>query len=404
LTALSLFVIPTDRPCGPQLKSYQSDIAKLAAKQNVYVMVLEDRALPESVTDQHRAAITDVVSAIDGIDGSVFSNDEWRALTADRAWPSFAHHLISDEQESYGRAFNKCALVAAALGATAIHRRDSDTSLPGLCDDWDIYPSDIESDVLNNKLFDVVGGNYWGNWNVALGPLADEPERLRLILSAHGIPKVGQDNIINEQLPRAKEPPKPDRGGVTRGAYPDLGNCAFRADAALAFPAPLVPDTVGTDYLFLAFAVRLGRAWLHGVNMRHVHSTDRTGYGYLHDYWLRRAKQMDFLLIFHHLDGQGGPAQDYGAERLRLGEAMRDLRDLREDADPVRRVYWGAYAEAFRGSELDEATGIASHIRSIEGATRHENDLALADYGALLRDWSGICDGLVPLLRRFLRD
>ncbi len=326
----------------------------------------------------------------------------WAALTSGHDWPDFTRHLMQDEGVSYGRAFNKTALVAAALRATMIHRRDSDTALPEVCGEWDLYPSDIEFSKLSSSTSDVVGGNYWGNWNVALGPLVSEPDRLRLIFSAHGIPVVGQNSIINDQLPRANEPPKPDHGAVTRGAYPDLGNCAFRAEPALAFPAPLILDTIGTDYIFLALAVRLGRAWLHGLSVRHQHAPERSEYSYLHDYWLRRAKQMDFLLVLHELDHVGAAAADYDGERVRLAEATRELDELFEDVEPLRRVHWAAYAEAFRGSALDSATQIADHIRTIEAATQADNNSELAEYGSLLRAWPSISEELVSRLRSFL--
>ncbi len=63
---LSLFVIPTDRPCAEALRSYKPEIVKLASEHPVYVMVLEDRALSPEVTQEHWAALKDVVDELVG--------------------------------------------------------------------------------------------------------------------------------------------------------------------------------------------------------------------------------------------------------------------------------------------------------------------------------------------------
>lgn len=398
---LRLFVVPTDRPCAESLLSYVPEIQRLAGYGPVHVMIMEDRRLPPDASRDHRSAIKEVARCADGVEGSVLTQADWTALTSKREWPHVIRHMMLDEGVSYGRAFNKCALIASSLGASVIHKRDSDTSLPSVCAEVDLYPVDIEHSVLRDEDCDVVGGNYWGQWNVSLGPLVGEPDRLRLILSAHGIPVVGQNSIIDEQLPRASRPPTTERGGITRGAYPDLGNCAFRTVAALSFPAPVALDMIGTDYIFLAQAVRLGRAWLHGVSVRHEHGPERGEDLYCHDYWLRRAKQMDFLFLLHQLESVGKRSVDFESERHRLVEAIGRLPNLLEDIEPLRRVHWGAYAEAFRGSRLDVATSIASDIRGIEASAQGQNNIEMVEYRQLLMRWPQVSKHLVSELREF---
>lgn len=396
--SLHLFAIPTDRPCAESLESYREEIRKLARRKRVHVLVLEDRRLPPEVTTAHRQAVASV-AADAGCAGMVITDDDWSRLAGEGDWPSDARPLFHGDTLNYGRAFNRVALLARAFDAEVVHRRDSDTQMPEEFALWDTYSVDYELNALEKSGCDVAGGNYWGNWNVAVGPLADDEERLRLMLSAHGVPPVGQESIVNEQIPRAAQPPTRDSGGISHGAYPDLGNCAFRTAPAVAFPAPLNADTIGTDYLFLALAVRWGRGWLHGLSVKHQHSADREEMGYLRDYWLRRARQMDFLLVLRELQGETASPGEYGLQREILGRDLGGVDKTLEALEPVRHVYWAAYVEAFRDTELDRLEGFSNLLREQRLAVQVDNNAALAEYGSLLSGWGHLSARLVESLR-----
>jgi hypothetical protein len=392
-----LFAIPTDRPCAESLESYREEVRKLARRKGVHVLVLEDRPLPPEVTTAHRRTVASVTADV-GCTGSVITDEEWSHLADKETWPSYAIPLLRGNSLNYGRAFNRVALLARALDAEVVHRRDSDTQMPEEFKAWDTYSVDYELDGLGSGC-DVAGGNYWGNWNVAVGPLANDEERLRLMLSAHGIPPVGQESIINQQIPRAAEPPTRNPGGVSHGAYPDLGNCAFRTLPAVAFPAPLHADTIGTDYLFLALAVRWERGWLHSLSVRHKHSGEREEMAYLGDYWLRRARQMDFLLVLRELQGKSANPGEYDRQREILGNDLKRLDDTLDRLEPVRHVYWGAYVEAFRETELDRSVGISNHLREQRLTVQTQNDVAIAEYGSLLLGWEDLSARLIESLQ-----
>lgn len=403
MSKLHLYVIPTDRPCATSLESYIPEIAKLSRRRRTHVLVLEDRKLPVDVTKAHRFALDHVLHSTSAT-GAVFTYKDWQAITGGGRWPSFLAPLLQDNAISYGRAFNKTTLIARALGASYIHRRDSDTNLPQVCKKWDLFPADIEVDIFEKTKCDIVGGNYWGDWNVALGPLADDPERLKIILSAHGIPQIGQESIIHNQIPRASQPPEHDAGEVTHGAYPDLGNCAMRVDVALMYPMPLAVNTIGTDYLFTGLAVRLNRAWLHGIRVGHKHSAERETLTYLKEYWLRRARQMDLLLILHKLDSKHRLVRTYKEQAGLLGDAILELSTVLENCQPERLVHWAAYIEAFRGTQLDESERICEYLKTNREKVQAQNEVAIAEYGELLRVWQGLSQHLIERIRTYIDD
>ncbi len=394
---LHLFAIPTDRPCAESIESYREEIRKLARHREVHILLLEDRPLPPGVTDAHRRAVDEVATDI-GCASTVITDEDWSRIAGEGNWPSYARSLFQGDSLNYGRAFNRVALIAGALNAEVVHRRDSDTKMPEEFVAWDAYSVDYELAGLEAGC-DVAGGNYWGNWNVAVGPLAGDEERLRLMLATHGVPPIGQQSIIKEQIPRASEPPKRDPGGISHGAYPDLGNCAFRTLPAVAFPAPVNADTIGTDYLFLALAVRWGRGWLHGLSVRHKHSSEREKMDYLGDYWLRRARQMDFLLVLRELQGKSANPGEYDRQREILGNDLKRSEDALDQLEPMRHVYWAAYVEAFRDTELDRSVGLSSHLRDQRLAVQAGNDAAVAEYGSLLLGWEDLSTRAIESLR-----
>ena len=400
---LHLFVIPTDRPCANTIESYHLEIARLADRRRTHVLILEDRPLAADVTRANHNALNRVVAAI-GVTGTLVAYADWLATMQKQQWPEYAQRLITDHEINYGRAFNKTNLIATALNAAVVHRRDSDTALPPACEEWGVFPVDYELDALAEGSCDVAGSNYWGDWNVILGDLANKPDRLRILMSAHGIPVVGQESIINDQIPRANRPPERDPGALSIGPYPDLGNCAFRTAAALDFPAPLNDSTIGTDYLLLGLAVRLHRAWVHGLRVRHQRSTDRATREYLRKYCVSRARQMDFLLLIRELlVGSPAPASysDYSAI---LGLATLNVSDVLTRCHPLRLVHWAAYVEAFHGTDIDKTAGICELLTARRDDVHSDNSEQLAMYGELLRNWVSLRDRLVDAIKSLLGD
>lgn len=400
MTELHLFVIPTDRECAANIESYAPEIARLARRRSAHVLILQDRPLPAAVTQRHREALARVLHP-GLVDGSVVTYDDWQKL-ASQEWPSHVMKLVHGDEVNYGRVLNKTAVIAAALGAAVVHRRDSDTSLPLVCQEWEVFPVDYELDALGDGKCDIAGSNYWGDWNVILGDLARDETRLRTLLSAQGIPQVGQDSIINEQLPRSCLAPERNPGALSDGPYPDLGNSAMRTKVLLDFPAPLIEATTGTDYLLLGAAVNLGRAWLHGLRVRHERSRDRATPEYLLAYYVCRARQMDFLLLIRELFRGKRSASSFSEHASALAEAVPSVVAGQAQLTPARMIHWAAYSEAFRGSDIDRSTGLCDVIASRREHIQHQNIAELSQYGALLSNWGELRHRLVRALREVL--
>lgn len=403
-----LFQICTDRECSSSIASYGPEIRRLSQAATVILCVVEDLPLPSSVTERHRLAAADI-AGVNGSRAVVLSHQDWLNMIDGVRLPEAASCLRSAEGVSYGRGFNKSNLVAAALGASVVHRRDSDTFLPEECALLGMMPVDVELEVLNiNANVDVVGGNYWGAFNTNLHAFSTNPERFREILAINGVPAFAHDHVLTSQIPDASRPPVADRGSLTKGAYPDLGNCAYRLHSALELPAPFVLETQGTDYYFLAALVQLGRAWRHQVRLKHIQSENRGEIDYLFHYWVRKARQMDLAFMLRRLR-QGLPTPGSLSEyKAGLAFACQRLQPMAQSLESERYVHWLAFAHAFRGTELDRAKQIGEHIIASADSIQGQTNAAIAEYGQLIADWSriqfSILEAVAAALSKLIRN
>lgn len=229
--------------------------------------------------------------------------------------------MFLDTKSNYGITMNKISLLTCSFGADTFHRRDSDTCLMSdeMFETRKVYPIEYElkyigkkiNDLKNNgitipegididKVITVVGGNYFGEWNLDVKDFASESiEIIYKLYELLGYKKDSIKKICNEAFRFDVEYEDRDKltlvTSVNDGLNPDCGNVAvYKLHEYL----PNVPgkNTLAADYFMFDTATALGLPSLHHTRaVFHEYHSERFNFERKNSYWYGVAKAADYF-------------------------------------------------------------------------------------------------------------
>lgn len=385
----SAFFIPTNRECGAAVRSYcqELEFARTAFGRQIPLVVSETNDGPEA--SANAAAIAQVAAE--------HSDQEFLHLTVSRQQSYFAKLLAGESdrlwtlfaggRRDYGTAMNKIYLMTCSLGVDALHRRDSDTTLLSdeLPTDKGRFPIEVELANLGQRVsamsaerrsghvrqsgdprICVVGGNYFGEWNLDVKDLAAQSysivEHLYVLL---GFDPATVSELCAEIFPREQRYLADDRltlvAKVNDGPNADLGNVAITAVHELL---PNVPgrNMLAADYFTLDLSTALGIPSLHHTRaVFHQYTKTRFEYDSKLRYWEGVVRFADYFNLYgpmfeHH--ALGVAAND---DPVVSTESMRAIQDAvaalpqsdrsrrRERIEAIAREILVPLSEGYRG-------------------------------------------------------
>ncbi|MEV7025426.1 DUF6271 family protein [Kitasatospora sp. NPDC093558] len=287
--------------------------------------------------------------------------------------------LMLPDAVSYGACTNRIFLVAAALGCTSVHRRDSDGDYQ-LLDGHKVFPIDHELRTLGRRAGEVaadvtavtkneldpahgdrpvvlVGGSFIGELSVDVGEIRElDPAVYHDVVGLWAPPVWSEEEkreLIEESFTGGGT--EPFRADETVLGPPDIRRvdmCNIGLDHRVYERLPLPPatETIGSDYFLLHVVLDAGLPGV--VHNRHIVNyytpERRTGPGFT-AYQVRFAKFLLSMLYLHPVYG----------EMMVLGEELLDERHEVRTApvlDSVRRsAAWDRAENVRRLDVLDRS-------------------------------------------------
>ncbi|MFG3227296.1 DUF6271 family protein [Kitasatospora sp. NPDC048194] len=323
--------LPTNRECAGTIAAIGAEAAHAAARFGVRVHLL----ILDSADPQARRRHAEAVSALPVAEGVVVHHLDERSQRAflrdviqrsGLPGPDELLDLMLPDAVSYGACTNRAFLLAAALGCTSVHRRDSDSRYQ-LLDGRPVFPIDHELAVIGVKAADavaavtehaldpahadkpvaLVGASFIGELSVDLGEIRElDPEVYHDVVALWaptGATDEQKRELVAESFVGAgTEPFTTDRAVLGRPDIWRIDMCNIALDHEVYERVPLPPatDTIGSDY-FLHHLVH--DATLPGVtHNRHIvnyyTAERRTGSGFT-AYQERYTKFLLSMLYLH---------------------------------------------------------------------------------------------------------
>ena len=406
-----LLYVPTNRRCTDQI----ADLATEALLLDGHLALIEHGAAPWSnehaeALARERAGRGVVALHMTAAAGSAFLTHLVAGLGLRDSDADRLLALLDPTDVAYGAGPNKAALLAAALGAHALHRRDSDVRV----DEWPsgpAYPCVPEMDALGatigHETVAFVGTSTFGS----------PPHDRRDLLAA------GEDFVVDIELLAAPDDPRDvllddmrqyllvdptiryteDFWELDTVGRTTMGACAMDG-VFLELPEMPLRQTLGTDYMRRNVLRYLGKPIVfHSRKLRH-------------DYDIGRATQADLsavveyaerdlrhtvlwpVLTRHHRAIGRSPADFVAAD----GSVDRDryaanIRESLEQALPTMSGVPAAFAATYRAAADTVADGrVAARLRAVAGAVASGPDYAaevangVEDYCFLISHWSDL--------------
>lgn len=238
--------------------------------------------------------------------------------------------LLDFDGISYGRILNMQFLIATALGADYIHRRDSDTRI----DKKFGFPAEMELAYLGRKVSEVAketncskkefldeqriylaGSGYSGGADWKLDYTLFKKQDLDLIFGINELFHIPQElsKQYYTEVKTGNNQVKNEVELITGNLHsnPDCGNIAFYMLHKLLPCSPML-DTIGSDY-FITYLLKATRNPLlyHNHFVFHGFTAERnaTDLSYSLPYWLRVVNMMDYYdcldtLVFDKFTGK----------------------------------------------------------------------------------------------------
>jgi hypothetical protein len=229
--------------------------------------------------------------------------------------------IFLNTEANYGTTMNKISLLTCSLGAESFHRRDSDTCLifDEMSDVRKVYPIEYELKYLGKKIKElmgkgitipdevnidkeitVVGGNYFGEWNLDVKDFARKSfEIIYKLYELLGFEKDSIKEICDEAFRFDVKFEDRDKltlvTSVNDGLNPDCGNVAVYK---LFEYLPNVPgkNTLAADYFMFDTATALGLPSLHHTRaVFHEYHSERFEFERKNRYWYGVAKFADYF-------------------------------------------------------------------------------------------------------------
>lgn len=424
-----LFYIPTNRPCESALSSYLQEAAHLANTQDAPVTF----ALIETADAPHVSIHSQIIAqAVD--------NTGLRAvhLTA-KAQNIFLQKLVSvagfkgeeaakisalllSKEVSYGAGPNKAALLAAALGADTLHRRDSDTE-PMIIEDRPCYASELEARYAGSNLRDYaseinksdeveqdsvilfVGSDYSGDLPVDRMELAELSVDLMMEHDRLEHPNASreehEETVRSYFLERNEASYSGDKVEVDMTGATELGvSCIHRV--FLQLPEMPISNTLGCDYFQKNLLYRLDWPVIyHNRRVVHRYTSDRdtrsngeqfirynlmdARYKLLWRIWSRHNRNME-AHVDELLNAQEGGLIDteWYANSFDGAASGVPREELRSIIDDLASIYRQAFKLSNNNSKFKQ---LAELLASRREQLIDEVLTGISDYTALIRAW-----------------
>ncbi|MBV6700423.1 hypothetical protein KV557_25530 [Kitasatospora aureofaciens] len=413
--------LPTNRACAGTIAEIGAEAAHAARTFDAEVHLLILDSADEPAYEEHAKAVAALPGTADVLVHHL-DEDAQRAFLRDviaRSELVGADRLLDlilPDAVSYGACTNRAFLIAAALGCTSVHRRDSDSHYQ-LLDGKPVFPVDHELATLGRRAVDaagavtesaldpahadkpvaLVGGSFVGELSVDIGEIRDlDPavyheivglwaptgatEEERRELAAESFAGAGTDPFTRDRAVLDL----PDIWRI------DMCNVALDHEVYERVPLPPATATIGSDY-FLLHLVR--DATLPGVvHNRHIVNyytpERRTGPGFT-AYQLRYAKFLLSMLYLYPV---------YSEMEAAAGALLDEHHHVRADliADSARRSAATDRAENHRRlAALDHCyrqlggkyAEFADHLAPLRARLLDEAQADIEDFALLIDAW-----------------
>ncbi|MEU6506256.1 DUF6271 family protein [Streptomyces sp. NPDC046942] len=392
--------LPTNRACSATITAIHAEAAYAAEHFGADVQLL----ILDSADARARAEHARVAAALrrtPGVTVHHLDEDEQRAFlrrTIDRAGlpdPDRLLRLMLPPAVSYGACTNRAFLLAAALGCTSLHRRDSDSAYQ-LHAGQPVFPvrhelphlgrpaaeamasvtrTDLAPALLSRPV-SLAGASFIGELSVDIGEIRRLDEGVyHDVVSLWAPGDWSEDrkrDLVEESFTGAGTAPFTADHSTLTVVDPmrvDMCNVAFDRSVYERVPLPPATDTIGSDYflLHLVHDTRLPGI-LHNRHIENFHTPERRTDTGFPAYQRRFVKFLLSMLYFHDVydrmaaEGDGLPA-DRIVEFLRESTTLDRTENVwrLDRVDTAYRKLGGRYA-AFadhlareRGRLLDQA-------------------------------------------------
>lgn len=309
----SIFFLPTNRLIEKCVKSYIQEVnyAKQKLQRNIPLVIVETN--DEVFTEENKKIIMELQNQYKELELIHLSVDEQKKYFENlfKDMDPEIKAIFEETETNYGTAMNKLALFTCSLGGDAFHRRDSDTRLcfGEFKEAKEKYPIEIEINFLGKKISElppkltenkgkegdiwVVGGNYFGEWNLDVKDFSREQ-----IYKLYQLLGFDEDSIEEICADAFKEQPEFCQRDClslvtsVKGPNPDCGNVAvYRLFEEL----PNVPgkNSLAADYFMFDTATALGLPAIH--HAIHEYHSDRFQSEKKKKYWYGIAKFADYF-------------------------------------------------------------------------------------------------------------
>lgn len=241
--------------------------------------------------------------------------------------------LLIPKKIDYGKIFNLIYLVAIALHADKIHRRDSDCyfarnakeeeysvgeEIKYLGQKINLVIESEELDVVDEVFFKnyesivIVGSNYVGNWNIDLHELVSKDADIAIkLLELCGIPKESIGEQISSNYSE-KSIEMLTKKAVLKSSFnvpdaPECGNVSMY-EIYKYIPNFIGENGIGFDYFtyFMGFLFKTPIVF-HQKRIQHIHDKKRYKSIDLYNYWLGVIKMIDLDLLYTKFIQEGHP-------------------------------------------------------------------------------------------------
>nr|WP_239091742.1 DUF6271 family protein [Streptomyces sp. SID14478] len=415
--------LPTNRPCADTLRALGEEAAYAVTAFDVEVRLLVLDSCDATVRERHRDVLRHL-PADPRITVHHLDEEQQRAFlrravdAADTPKPDLLLDLMLPDAVSYGACTNRAFLIAAALGCTSVHRRDSDSRYQSV-DGRTVFPVHHELRTLGRRAADasaavdetalagahrdkrvaMVGASFIGELSVDVAEIqAIDPglyaDIVGLWAPGHWSAQQRADLAAESFLGAGTAPFTHDRSllALVDPMRVDMCNIAFH-DVHERVPLPPATDTIGSDY-FLIHLVHDATlpGVLHNRDIVNFHTGERrTGAGFL-AYQTRFAKFLLSMLYLHFvyermaaagetlLDAQGRVRADVVAGFVRESTGLDRSPNVRrlDVLDASYRQLGGRYAE------------LADHLAARRERLLDEARRDMEDFALLTEAWGAL--------------
>lgn len=381
-TVSRLFYIPTNRGCSESIKAYIGEAEFLqqtfsgpvvfaVIESNDAAHVNENRNAIESLRADTNVqlvhfTVADQIEFVDRLLGSTALANSEKSRVRD---------LLLPDGIAYSAGPNKASLLAAALGATVIHRRDSDT-VPMEHDRKKQYASEPEAEFIGRRIGEVaglvrhadtmpgdalihfVGSDYQGDLPVDRMELIEMSPELLIDLEALESPGAPREEVeeyvTNYYLERNQFAYEGDNVEVDQTGKTELGVCCIHA-VFRELPEMPIKGTLGCDYFQKNLLYRLDWPVLyHTRRADHHYTPDRD-----------TRSDTEAFINYNYRDARYKILWRIWSKHNRTLEARRSELVAARDRLINTDVYVASFMNALASTPRDELIGIPIEMAKI---------------------------------------